>query len=148
MTKIVMLLYRLARILYKFHIPLLPSLLKAVLRICFSCSVSYKTEIGKGTILAYGGLGIVIHERCKIGKNCVIAQNVTLGGTSHKYNVPIVGDNVYIGAGAVILGEVTIGNNVVIGANAVVTKDIPDNCIAVGVPAKIIKENINISDYK
>ena len=114
----------------------------------FGCVVSYKTEIGEGSILAYGGLGIVIHERCKIGKNCVIAQNVTLGGTSHKYNVPILGDNVYVGAGAVILGEVTIGNNVVIGANSVVTKNIPDNCVAAGTPAKIIKENINISDYK
>ena len=71
-----------------------------------------------------------------------------MGGTSHKYNVPIIGDNVYIGAGAVILGEVTVGDNVVIGANAVVTKDVPSNSIAAGVPAKIIKENINISDYK
>ena len=148
MTKIVMILYKLARLLYCLHIPILPQIIKAVIRIFFGCVVSYKTEIGEGTILAYGGVGIVIHERCKIGKNCVIAQNVTLGGTSHKYNVPVLGDNVYVGAGAVILGEVTVGNNVVIGANSVVTKDIPDNCVVAGVPAKIIKKNINICDYK
>ena len=148
MTKLVMIFYKLARHLYCLHIPILPQMIKALIRIFFGCVVSYKTEIGEGSILAYGGLGIVIHERCKIGKNCVIAQNVTLGGTSHKYNVPIIKDNVYIGAGAVILGEVTVGNNVVIGANAVVTKNIPDNCVVAGIPAKIIKENINIGDYK
>lgn len=137
-----------ARILYRLHIPILPQIIKALIRMFFSCVVSYKTEIGEGTILAYGGLGIVIHERCKIGKNCVIAQNVTLGGTSHKYNVPVIGDNVYVGAGAVILGEVTVGNNVVIGANSVVTKDVPDNCVVAGAPAKIIKENIDINNYK
>lgn len=148
MTKLVMILYKLARKIYCLHIPIIPQIIKALIRIFFGCVVSYKTEIGEGSILAYGGLGIVIHERCKIGKNCVIAQNVTLGGTSHKYNVPIIGDNVYIGAGAVILGDVVVGNNVVIGANAVVTKNIPDNCVVAGIPAKIIKENINIGDYK
>lgn len=148
MTKIVMILYKIARCLYKMHIPILPSLIKAIIRMFFSCVVSYKSEIGDGTILAYGGLGIVIHERCKIGKNCVIAQNVTLGGTSHIYNVPVIGDNVYIGAGAVILGDVVVGNNVVIGANSVVLKNVPDNCVVVGAPAKIIKENIDIKNYK
>lgn len=148
MTKLVMIFYKLSRTLYRLNIPLLPQMIKALIRIFFGCVVSYKTEIGEGSILAYGGLGIVIHERCKIGKNCVIAQNVTLGGTSHKYNVPIIKDNVYVGAGAVILGEVTVGNNVVIGANAVVTKNISDNCVVAGIPAKIIKKNININDYK
>lgn len=74
-----------------------------------------------------------------IGKDCHISQNVTLGGTSGFWKVPIVGDNVEIGAGANIIGPVHIGNNSVIGAGAVVITDIPENSLAVGVPAKVIK---------
>lgn len=89
--------------------------------------------------------GTVIHERCKIGDNCEIYQNVTVGGNGKKDSpwsrVPIIGDNVKIYAGACLLGPITIGNNVVIGANAVVLCNVPDNSIAVGVPARIIVKN-------
>lgn len=85
---------------------------------------------------------MVIHKRCIIGKNCHIAQNVTLGGTSNIYEVPVLGDNVSVGAGANIIGPVHVGNNVVIGAGAVVLKDVPDNCVAVGVPARVIVKKI------
>ena len=84
---------------------------------------------------------------CVIGENCIINSGVVLGGTSHKYEVPKLGDNVLVGAGAKILGSITIGNNVVIGANAVVLKDVSDNTLVAGIPAKVIKENINIKDY-
>ena len=147
MHKIVYLLYKISRSLYLAHIPFLPNLIKWFIRITFASSIPYSCKIGKNTILGYGGLGIVIHPSCVIGENCIIAQHVTLGGTSKKYDVPKVGNNVLIGAGAKILGPVKIGNNVVVGANAVVLKDLPDNVLAVGVPAKIIKENINIKDY-
>lgn len=147
MSKIVYLLYKISRWLYLAHIPLLPGLIKGFIRITFACNLPYTVQIGEGTTLGYGGLGVVIHPRCVIGENCLIAQQVTLGGTSHKYEVPIVGDNVLIGAGAKVLGAIKIGNDVVIGANAVVLNDIPDNCMVAGVPAKIIKENINIKDY-
>lgn len=147
MHKIVYLLYKISRGLYLAHIPVVPKLIKWSIRLIFACNIPYSCQIGKNTILGYGGLGIVIHPRCIVGDNCLISQNVTLGGTSHKYEVPIIGNNVLLGAGAKILGPVKIGNNVVVGANAVVTKDIPDNCLAVGVPAKIIKEKINIKDY-
>ena len=90
-------------------------------------------------MIGYQGLGIVIHKRCIIGKFCHIAQNVTIGGTSGLYQVPELGDHVEVGAGAVIIGPVKIGNNVYIGANAVVNRDISDNCVAVGVPARVIK---------
>lgn len=70
------------------------------------------------------------------------------GGKSGWYEVPVIGDNVRISAGARILGPVRIGNNVIIGANAVVVKDVPDNCIVAGIPAKIIKENILMEDYE
>lgn len=99
----------------------------------------YQADIGAGTVIGYQGLGIVIHKKCVIGRDCHISQNVTIGGTSGLSEVPVLGDNVHIGAGAVVIGPIHIGNNVVIGANAVVNKDLPDNCVAVGVPAKVIK---------
>ena len=75
-----------------------------------------------------------------IGENCHISQNVTLGGGGGPDGgLPILGDNVRVGAGAVILGNVHIGDNAVIGANAVVLCDIPENAVAVGAPARVVK---------
>ena len=92
-------------------------------------------------------MAVVIHARAKVGKNCVIGTCVTIGGKSHHYEVPVIGDNVYIGSGAKILGPITIGDNVVIGANAVVVKDVPSNCVVAGIPAKVIKTGIKKSDF-
>lgn len=89
---------------------------------------------------------MVIHGRCRIGKNCVIGQGATLGGKSGWYEVPVLGDNVYVAAGARIIGPVVIGDNAMIGANAVVVKDVPANCVVAGVPAKIIRENITAEE--
>jgi len=147
MSKIVYYLYLLSRTLFKIHIPILPKIIQILIRFVFGCYIPYTAQIGKKTVLGYGGLGIVIHARCVIGENCVIGTGVTIGGTSHKYEVPHIGNNVLIGSGAKILGPIIIGNNVVIGANAVVTKDISDNILVAGIPAKILKENINIKDY-
>lgn len=131
--------YKAERTLYLHHIPVLPGLIKASIRILWGAVIPYQAEIGEGTILGYQGLGVVIHKQAIIGKNCVIRQNVTLGGGGGPEGLPILGDNVNVGAGTVILGGVKIGDNVTIGANAVVLKDLPDNCVAVGVPASVIK---------
>jgi serine O-acetyltransferase len=89
-------------------------------------------------------VGIVIGRDIKIGRNVIIFQNVTIGGRrlgeAKQGKMPWVGDNTVIFAGAVIVGEVSIGKNCVIGANSVVTMDVPDNCMAVGAPARIIKK--------
>lgn len=129
------------------RVPLLPSVITMLMRFIYSIYLPCQSKIGKRIVLGYWGLGIVIHNRCVIGDDCHIDQNVTLGGTSKKREVPILGDRVYVGAGAKILGPVTIGNDVVIGANAVVLNDIPSNSVAVGVPAKVIKTGIVKSDY-
>lgn len=107
----------------------------------FANSISAKATIGTGTYFFHRGLGCVVHPKAIIGKNCTIFQHVTLGSKwsngMNEGGAPIVGNNVMIGAGAVILGSVHIGDNTVIGANAVVICDVPENSIALGVPAKI-----------
>ena len=78
-----------------------------------------------------------------IGDNVNISQGVTIGQTNRgkRKGVPVIGNGVYIGPGAKVIGKVTIGNNVAIGANAVVTEDVPDNACVAGVPAKIVSMN-------
>lgn len=141
------LLFRFASFLYRKKIFFFPNLITLIIRISFACYLPHQLNAGKNLILGYGGLGIIIHANSIIGNGCHIDQGVTIGGTSKKKDVPILGDDVYVGAGAKILGPIKIGSNVVIGANAVVLNDIPDNCVAVGVPAKIIKKGIKKSDY-
>lgn len=98
--------------------------------------------IGKGLFIDHG-MGVVIGETAVIGDNCLIYQGVTLGGTGKDKGKrhPTLGDNVLVGSGAKVLGPFTVGNNVKIAANAVVLNAIPDNCTAVGVPARIVKQN-------
>lgn len=100
-----------------------------------SCLFLYTKEIGPGLLIQHGFATIVNAK--KIGKNCRILQQVTVGYTEKGH--PTIGDNVVICAGAKVIGNITIGNNVKIGANAVVCDDVPDNCVVAGIPAKIIK---------
>lgn len=81
--------------------------------------------------------GIVISDSARIGRNCTILQGVTIGGMRGK-GVPVIGDNCVLFAGAKVIGKVKIGNNVAVGAGAVVIVDVPDNAVVVGVPAKIV----------
>ena len=108
-----------------------------------SCSVSIQAEIGEKTIFYHRGIGCVVHPKAVIGENCKIFQGVTIGSKWSNGTclgeAPKIGNNVMIGAGAVILGDIFIGDNSIIGANAVVTRSIPANSLAVGVPAKIKK---------
>lgn len=135
-----MFFYNIARWLYLHKIPFIPKLITLLIFLLYNSKVPYQAEIGKGTRLGYGGIGVVIHSKSKIGKNCSINQQVTIGGGNSKYEgVPIIGDNVYIAKGAIVYGGITIGNNVTIGANAVVNKPVPDNAIVAGIPAKILR---------
>lgn len=134
-------IHKLSHNLYKWHIPILPFLLKQFMRFVFCAVLPPSVITGKDVTFGYNGLGIVLQRRVVIGSNVLISQNVTIGGRG-SYGVPIIGDNVYIGAGAKILGDIKIGNGAKIGANAVVIKDVPANSTAVGVPAKILRKKI------
>lgn len=99
-----------------------------------------QVKIGRGLVLQHGFSSIINAK--EIGQNCQIWQNVTIGlsesGTDKK---PIIGNNVKICAGAIVLGKISIGDNVIIGAGSVVVKSVPDNAVVVGNPAYIIKRN-------
>lgn len=99
------------------------------------------TKIGGGLKIHHFGC-VVVNAEVVIGNNCSLRHGVTIGNKNEFHDVPIIGDNVDIGAGAKVLGKIKIGNNVTIGANAVVLNDVPDDCIAVGIPARIIPKVI------
>ncbi len=132
-------IYQLARWLNGFGVPLLPWLLYALNRIIFSTVLPYTAIVGKGVLLGYQGLGIVIHRRAVIGDFVEIGSGVTIGGRAGHNTVPVIGEFVMIGTGARILGPVTIGHHAKIGANAVVLCDVPPYGIAVGIPARVIR---------
>ena len=99
-----------------------------------------------GLSIAHYGT-IVVNSNAKIGKNCRIQECVTIGATNGNSQSPVLGDNVFIGSGARIIGNIEIGSNTAIGANAVVVKSFKDgNCTIGGVPAKIISNNTSASN--
>ena len=147
MSRIPYYIYIISNFFYRFKIPILPTMFVWINRIIWGAYIPTSCKLGQGTKFGYGGSGVVIHARARLGRNCLISPCVTIGGRSRIYDVLVIGDNVFIGGGAKVLGNVKIGNNVVIGANAVVIYDVPDNCIVAGMPAKIIKTNIKVEDY-
>jgi serine O-acetyltransferase len=105
----------------------------------YGIDIPFKTPIGKGLFIGHFG-GITVNEYSTIGINCNISQGVTLGLANRGVNkgYPTVGDNVYIGPGAKLVGAVVVGDGVCIGANCVVTKNVLDNGVAVGIPNRTI----------
>ena len=132
-------LYRVARYFQRLNIPILPRLFERLILLVFRCVVPVRCEIGEGAELGYGGIAVVIHERVQIGRHVMISPCVTIGGRSGIPGVPIIEDEVFIGAGAKILGDVTIGRGATIGANAVVLQSVPAGAVAAGVPARVIR---------
>ncbi len=98
--------------------------------------IPLNSQIGGGLLLPHPN-GIVIHPSARIGVNCLIFQQVTIG-TAGTHQSPIIGNHVDIGAGAKLLGNIQIGNNAKIGANAVVLSDVPPSKTAVGIPARVL----------
>ena len=122
-------------------------------QIKYGIGISYNTKIGSGFYIGHYG-GIVLNQNAVIGKNCNLSHQVTLGVTrrGERQGCPVIGDNVYIGPGAKIIGRVVVGDNAAIGANCVVTHDVPENGVVVGIPGRVISYEgstgyINRTDY-
>jgi serine O-acetyltransferase len=105
----------------------------------FGIFIPFDTPIGVGLYIGHCG-DIHFNAQARLGSNCNISQGVTLGQANRGNNkgYPIIGDGVYIGPGAKVVGAVRVGNNAAIGANCVVTKDVPENAVVVGVPGRVI----------
>lgn len=110
-----------------------------LMRIYYSCDVPPTIKC-EGVYFAHTGFGCLINGKTIIGSGTTIQHGVTIGEVNGQ--VPVIGQNCYVGARSVIIGDVKIGDGAIIGAGAVVTKDVPDNAVVAGVPAKIIKYKI------
>ncbi len=113
-----------------------------LMEIITGISLPYSATIGSQFYIGHFG-GIIINSKAVIGNNCNISQGVTIGisGVREHRGIPIIGNNVYIGANAVIAGNLHIGDNVVIGANSLVVDSVEPNVTVVGVPAKKVSDN-------
>ena len=131
--------HRVAHWLYKVGIPFFPRLISHLARFFTGIEIHPGALIGKGVFIDHG-MGVVIGETAIIGDRCLIYQGVTLGGTGKETGKrhPTLGENVVVGGGAKVLGNIQIGNNVRIGAGSVVLRDVPSNCTVVGIPGRVI----------
>ncbi|OUL37469.1 serine O-acetyltransferase [Nostoc sp. T09] len=134
-----LLFHRLAHWLYIIGIPFIPRLISHIARFLTGIEIHPGAAIGHGVFIDHG-MGVVIGETAIVGDYALIYQGVTLGGTGKESGKrhPTLGENVVVGAGAKVLGNLQIGNNVRIGAGSVVLRDVPSNCTVVGVPGRII----------
>ncbi|MCX6848299.1 MAG: serine acetyltransferase [Verrucomicrobia bacterium] len=110
------------------------------MQVRYGVYIEFSTQIGAGLYIGHTN-SIVVNTRSKIGENCSLSHSVTLGqthGRSKHPGVPVIGDRVYLGCGAKILGGIHVGNDVVVAPNAVVTKDVPQSAVIGGIPAKIL----------
>lgn len=135
------LLHRLAHVLHELHIPVIPFIIMWIGRILTGIEIHPAAQIGSGFFIDHG-FGVVIGETAVVGNNVTLYQGSTLGGTGKERGKrhPTLGNNVVVGAGAKVLGNITIGNNVYIGANAVVLSAVPDDCTVVGVPGRCVRQ--------
>ncbi|MGB2804371.1 MAG: serine O-acetyltransferase EpsC [Candidatus Zixiibacteriota bacterium] len=136
-------IHRFTHLLWKLRMPFLPRLFSQIARFLTGVEIHPGAKIGRGFFIDHG-MGVVIGETTRIGENCVLFHNVTLGGTGkHKgKRHPTIGDNVMIGTGATLLGPIKVGNNVRIGANTfILMRDIPGNTTVAGTPGRIVKMN-------
>lgn len=134
-----LLFHRLCHGLHNLGLPLIPRLISQLSRFVTGIEIHPGATIGKGVFIDHG-MGVVIGETAIVGDYCLIYQGVTLGGTGKECGKrhPTLGENVVVGAGAKVLGNIQIGNNVRIGAGSVVLRDVPSDCTVVGVPGRIV----------
>ena len=131
--------HRIAHTLFKWHIPFLPRFISHISRFLTGIEIHPGATIGEGFFIDHG-MGVVIGETSVIGDNVTLYQGVTLGGTSHlrAKRHPTLGDNVVVGVGAQLIGDITIGENSKVGAGSVVVSSVPANATVVGVPGRVV----------
>jgi serine O-acetyltransferase len=134
--------HRLVHVLWKARIPLLPRFIAALVHRATGIDIHPGATIGPGFFIDHG-TGVVIGGTAVIGENVTIYQGVTLGGTSlaRTKRHPTLGNNVTVGSGAAVLGDITIGDHTKIGANSVVVKDVPPNSTVVGIPGRVVLQD-------
>ena len=128
--------YRLMQAARRRRLAPLEMLFNRINTVFCDCTIGRGAEFGPGFVIVHSG-GVVINGTVTGGANVRLEHQVTIG--AEKRQSPVLGDGVFVGAGAKILGEVRVGNGAKIGANAVVVTDIPDHATAVGVPARVVK---------
>lgn len=136
--------------LLRFPLRRLYFLLSALVRIGYGIQIYHTTEIGRRLQLAHAQSGVTISRYCRIGDDCVIRQNVTIGKLRSRgpnTEVPVLGNRVEIGAGAVLVGPIRIGDDVIIGANTVVREDVPAGCVVLP-PAPEIRQRRHHGDNR
>ena len=133
--------YRFAHRLYKWEIPLLPRIISYITRIITGIEIHPAAKIGRRFFIDHGE-GVVIGATTIIGDDVLIYQQVTLGGTGKEQGKrhPTLGNNVIVGAGAKVLGNITLGDYVRVGAGSVVVEDVPEYSTVVGVPGRIVQK--------
>ena len=131
--------HRIAHRFYKIGIPFFPRLISHLARFFTGIEIHPGAQIGAGVFIDHG-MGVVIGETAIVGDRCLIYQGVTLGGTGKETGKrhPTLGENVVVGGGAKVLGNIQIGNDVRIGAGSVVLRNVPSDCTVVGIPGRII----------
>ena len=141
--------YRMSHQLWEWKVPIIPRWLSQTARFFTGVEIHPGAQIGKSFFIDHG-MGVVIGETAILGDNVLLYQGVTLGGTGKETGKrhPTVGNNVVVGAGAKILGNITIGDNSYIGANAVVIKNVPPNSTVVGIPGRITKQEGRKIDFE
>lgn len=134
--------YRLAHVFQMLRVPIIPRYISQIARFITGVEIHPGAKIGKRFFIDHGS-GVVIGETTEIGDDVTLYQGVTLGGTGKESGKrhPTIGNNVFIGAGAKVLGSITIGNHVKIGANSVVIRCVPNDSTVVGIPAKLVRQN-------
>jgi len=135
-----MLFYRLANTLYKKGLRFIPRFISGIALFLTTIDIHPAANIGRRVFIDHG-TGVVIGETTVIGDDVIIYQQVTLGGvsTSKGKRHPTLENNVVVGAGSKILGNITLGENSKVGANSVVVKDVPADSTAIGIPARVLK---------
>ncbi|MFM2431058.1 MAG: hypothetical protein RLZZ511_2271 [Cyanobacteriota bacterium] len=131
--------HRFAHWLHKLGMPFIPRFISHLSRWLTGIEIHPGAQIGRGVFIDHG-MGVVIGETAIIGNYALIYQNVTLGGTGKESGKrhPTLGENVVIGTGAKVLGNIELGNNVRVGAGSVVLRDVPADCTVVGIPGRIV----------